>query len=145
MKIFFLTFLAAFAFAASYGQQVKSSEVPAETTKELKIIYPKVKHVQWTREEEGYRASFEQNKIKTSVLIDSYGNWLDTRTNVLQTALPDSVMMYLNKNFPSLKIENTMKVVPLSELVFWYVDADDKYYVFNETGGYVRTDEKEKQ
>jgi hypothetical protein len=133
-----------FYSATAFSQAVKSGDVPENVRAELKTIRPDAKNISWVHFEDGYRASYTVKKVKESVLIDAEAVWLDTRTDIPVSALPDSVMIYMHMKFPDIKPEKFMKVVPISDLVFYYVQTGNTFYIFDEKGIYMRTDEEEK-
>jgi hypothetical protein len=147
MKFFAFALCFFFLPVFAFSQQIKTSHVPDAVLKAFSVIHPKIHKVQWMKMEDGYRGSFFVKGVKNSELIDSSGNWLDSREDVTPEYLPDSVRINLRNHFPGVKIDQAMRVIPElpdSDYTFWYIRSGNKYYIFDEIGDFLRTEDEEK-
>lgn len=105
MKTRILVLLLVFIQTLCPGQTINQEDVPAPVLKAMENKYPDMKKVNWEKEADKFEAEFKVEKKKVSVLFDAGGQWLQTETELSKSELPQSVIKFLDKEYPGFKLE----------------------------------------
>jgi len=93
------------------AQKINTEKVPAAVTTAFQSKFTFATKVKWEMENKTeYEASFDMNGAEMSANFDSYGNWLETETEIKTTTLPIAVLAQLKSDFAGYKIEEASKI-----------------------------------
>lgn len=109
MKIILFSALVFMAFNTS-AQQIKQKDVPKAVKATFASLYPSIKDVDWEKEESNYEASFEIEKSKLSLILDSKGNLLETERQIKKEQLPASVLSSIGRDYVGYQIEEAATI-----------------------------------
>ena len=132
--------LALAATTKSVGQFFNASHVPTESKVILEQLYPKVKHVTWTKEETGFEAGFVKGKTLHFVLFDLQGNYLGQFSSIRAKALPKLARQHLRETYASFEVEMAMIVETNTGQTRYDVQigrGDEQYKLLFTEAGYV--------
>ena len=109
MKTMILIFsVILFSFTA-FSQE---STIPLNVKNSFAKKYPDMEKVKWDKEgKHKFEASFIQNRIKTSVILDEEGEIEETETQIRLSELPSGIIPYINSNYKDFKISEAAKIV----------------------------------
>lgn len=107
MKKFFIVLIS--LSAISFAQNLKVTKTIQNAFTKL---YPNATELKWSKEEDNeFEASFRNNGLATSVVLNSKGDLLETETEIKLTDLPKGVEEWVIKNRKDYKITEAMKIV----------------------------------
>lgn len=102
--------LTLFPGLSTKAQFFNSSHVPEAVKIAFHQQYPKAKHVNWTKQEIGYQASFQSRRKTLYVLYDNTGNPLAEIVEINKVNLPRRARRQLRNNYTSYAIENVIRI-----------------------------------
>lgn len=90
----------------SCAQDLKPEAVPQVVRDAFAKRFPTVLKAGWEMEDDAtYEAGFKQNGVKTSACFDATGNWVETETEMKESALPEAVRKTLAAKYSGQKME----------------------------------------
>lgn len=131
--------LAGCSSAQKGDKKLKSADVPATVQGAFKEQYPSITDIDWEKEGDNYEAEFENDKIETSVVINTTGEILETETEMAPSALPESVLSYLETNYKGKKIKEAGKIVLSDGTINYEVEMNNKDLIFDSNGKFIKT------
>ncbi len=111
MKNYFGIIAILLAASSSFAQKTTESQVPSAVKQGFETAYPNSKSVKWDKENDGWEASFTQNKMEMSVVIDNNGAITEVESEIAENQLPAVVKNSFNKEFKDYKIKEIAKIV----------------------------------
>lgn len=120
------------------AQKVKESDVPVLTKNKFTSMYPAAKVSKWEKEEEGYEAEFDENKLETSVVIDAKGNHVQTEVEIAVASLPKGVGEYAKANLAGKKIDEASKITDAKSVITYEAEVGDVDYIFDDKGNFLK-------
>lgn len=93
----------------SYG--APGINVPAPVKDSFAKLYPDIKKVGWSKENQNYEANFKQNGTEMSLVIDINGKVLETETSITKSQLSKVIRDYIKANCKGFKITEAAKIV----------------------------------
>lgn len=115
-----------------------SIDPPAAIKAKFASSYTSAKDVKWTEDKENYVATFEQNKVKVSVVYDGAGNLVETRTETKVGDLPPKISEYVKKNMgKKTKVTKATKVTDAKGVVTFDCVVNEKTETFDAKGKYL--------
>lgn len=109
MKHVTVIFLSILSYSMTFAQDVAKGQVP-EKIRDAFTREFKTDKASWSKEEEGYEASFKKNGKEISVVFDSDAKLIETETEIQKTDLPPFVVDYISKNYANFKIKELAKI-----------------------------------
>jgi len=134
--VFLLTMITAVAFMNA--QKVQHKDLPAAVQKGFQKQFPTVKDAKWEQENGNYEAGFKANGKKTSVVVSSSGDVLETETEMSSTLLSAPIKEYLSKKYPNRKIKEAAKITDAKGNVTYEAEVDGKDVIFDTAGKFLR-------
>ncbi len=123
------------------AQFFNASHVPKESKIILSDLHPKLgSNVTWTKEPEGYQASFLIHNKAHYVLFDFQGNYVAEASTITKRALPKKVRKHLREAYRTFRIEQSVVIVSSSgDLVYETTLASktEEYKLIFSDSGYV--------
>jgi hypothetical protein len=115
-KLFVLTICFAVLGICSTQAQEKSektgkkAEIPAAVKSAFQVKYPKAEKIEWGVEKPGeFEAEFILNKIESSAVFDSKGQFIESETEIMESELPQPVKATIAKDFAGYKLREIAK------------------------------------
>jgi len=117
--------------------------VPEAVKTKLTSLYPNTGTTKWEMEDGNYEATFEQDKMETSVILSPAGNILLTETEIDVTLLPQPVKDYVTSQLGGKQISSAAKMTDPNGLITYEAEVDKTDYLFDGNGQYTgKEDEK---
>lgn len=110
MKTAILFLVLSLSVGSAYAQKLKEADVPAAVKESFKKNYPTAKVEKWEKEGDFYEAEYEIGKVEHSVAMDATGNVHQNEMEIAVSALPKTIIDYVNKNMPDKKIKEASKI-----------------------------------
>ncbi len=120
------------------GQKVKKEDVPASVTTKFASLYPKVQDAKWSKENVGFEAEFEVNKVEMSANFDASGNLLETETEMNVSELPASIKEYIKTKYNDAKIKEAAKIVDAKNIITYEAEVNDADLIFDAQGKFIK-------
>lgn len=119
-----LLLAAAFPALTSCAQDLKPEQVPQAVRDAFAKRFPTVQKSGWEKEDDTtYEAEFKQNGVKTSACFDATGKWVETETELKESALPEAVRKTLAAKYSGQKMEEC-ELVETPEGLFYEVEME---------------------
>ena len=138
MKKLILMSLVAVFSGCVFGQKVNEKNVPISVKETLHKKYPDA-NAKWEKEKGNYEANFVSQKKEMSALITPDGKLIETETEIATTDLPESVIMYVQKNMNDAKIKEASIIVDSSGKKTYEAQVNSKDLVFDEKGNFIKS------
>jgi len=143
MKQLFLTGTLAVCLAACSSAQKtdkpqKDSKIPETVQDAFKKHYPNITDVNWEKEGSDYEAEFKNGEMETSVVIDASGKILETETAMETSALPKTILSYLEANYKGQKVKEAAKIVLNDGTVHYEAEVNKKDLIFDNNGTFIQ-------
>jgi hypothetical protein len=120
----------------SEKKDVNVKDVPSAVVTKFQSLYPAVKDAEWEKKDNNYEAEFKMNDLETSVIINSSGDLVKTKSEIKVTDLPQNAQTYL-KNHTGDRIKKATKIVASDGTISYKAKGEDKFIFFDGTGNYV--------
>jgi hypothetical protein len=122
-----------FFSVATFAQKLKSGDVPKVVKEKFVALYPGVM-AKWEKEKANYEAGFKKDGKTMSVLIDAFGNLVETETDIRISELPKTVSDYIAKKFPGQAVKEAAKIVDSKGVMKYEAEVKGKDYLFDVNG-----------
>ncbi len=129
-----LAFIATFASA----QKLNSKDIPAEVSGAFAKLFPTIKDPKWVKEGINFEANFDFNKVETSVTFDTYGNALETESEIKVSELPKIAIDYMKKTYPEKKIKEASKIIDNKGTITYEAEGKGIEVIFNANGNFLK-------
>lgn len=120
------------------NSNINESDVPAGVVDRFNQLYPSTNVMGWDLVDGNYLASFTFNSNSMSVLFAATGAVIETTTEILESQLPKSSTDYCAKYFVGKKIKSSARIVDASGRVFYKVEVDKTFLLFDANGNFIR-------
>jgi hypothetical protein len=102
----------------------KKVEVPAAVKSAFQVKYPKAEKIEWGIEKPGeFEAEFILNKIESSAVFDSKGQFIESETEIKESELPQPVKAAISKDFAGYKPGEIAKATDAKGVITYEMDA----------------------
>ena len=127
MKKNFLIFIGAiFICSPVFAQKLSEEQVPPAVKEKFQEKYKEVK-VKWNKGDEGnFEGEFKQNKKKITVVFNTDGKWVETRTEVDYQQLPSDIITFVFEKYKGYEMITTEKVERANGLTYHLELEDNK-------------------
>jgi hypothetical protein len=127
-----LSLLAFTGFIVSvHAQKLEAKDVPAPVTDAFNTSHPATKDADWKKDGKYYAASYELNKLSTSVTYDISGSLITTDEGIPVLNLPKCIADYVRLNFPHNKIKKASKITGVDNTISYKAKVDDQNLIFD--------------
>jgi hypothetical protein len=107
-----LVFLSLYcALNIGFSQVVKESSVPAAVKTTFAQLYPNSKAEKWEWKNALYEVRFKKDNSTQYMTLESSGEWVNTKTELKASELPEAVSASLSKNYPAQNSREMFKVI----------------------------------
>jgi len=102
-----------------YNQKVTPDKVPAAVKQAFAKKFPAATDVKYEMEKSDYEVNFREKGVEMSANFDAAGKWLETETEIKESALPKEVSDSVARNFPGFKITEVARTeAPGKETIY---------------------------
>ena len=137
MKTILVLISTLFSIYSLTAQNLKESDVPSPVKTKFHSLYPAVKSVEWEKEKKNFEATFKENSMETSVLIDASGKLKETEVQIPVTDLPQACNDYLAKNIPGKKTKDAYKITKAKGRITYEAETEEGDYIFDSNGNFL--------
>ena len=122
-------------------KELKKSAVPQVVKDEFNKEFPG-KKAKWENENGGYEAGFKINGTDASAIYDKKGHRKELEIDMKVSELPQNVIAYVKKNYPSNKIKEAAKITDDKNVINYEAEItkDAKSYdlLFDADGKFIK-------
>lgn len=137
--------LAVLTIGCASAQKMNEAEVPAKVKEAFQKKYPGAKAEKWEKENDGYEAEFDLNKVESSAVFDANGNFRELEQEIKTSALPKNVTDYCTKNFSGYKLSEAAKIADASGMITYEAEMSKgkEHFdaLFDDKGNFVKKSE----
>ena len=87
-----------------FTQKIAPEKVPADVKQAFAKKFPSVTDVNYKKEKKDYQVSFKEKGVGMSAIFNSSGEWLETKTIIIESDLPKKVLTSAATNFVGFTI-----------------------------------------
>jgi hypothetical protein len=110
MKKLILLLAVAGFFVHAQAQKLMAKDVPEVVTSAFYKTYPSVKDVDWSKDGNNFMAGYDADKIDKFATYTYSGTLVSTGTEIVASALPPNVMVYVKKTYNEDEVKNACKI-----------------------------------
>lgn len=148
MKKYFWIVAFALAVSSTYAQKIDESKVPANVKQAFAKAYPNSKSIKWNKEQDGWEASFKQNKTEMSVVMDTNGSITEVESEIEESQLPAPIRKSFNREFIHYTFKEAAKIVAGSTTTYEIEAIKDKdkfEFIYDPNGKLLKKKELKKE
>jgi hypothetical protein len=123
-----------------------AQDVPAKVKEACKKKFPAATNVEWVENNGNYEGEFYKNEVGIIGIFDEAGNWLSTRTNIDEKAIPAVVSKAYAVNHKDAYLSNQFKIESNDNTINYEIVMSDDVasYIFliDSTGKILKTDKQ---
>lgn len=93
-------------FAQVHAQKMDARDVPVTVTNAFAKAYPTITDADWNKDGNNYAVNYTEYKLGKSITWDVSGDLIGTNEEIIISALPIKLMVYVKNNYS----ENIVKV-----------------------------------
>lgn len=129
------------------AQKMNESDVPESVKSAFAKKYPGAKVEKWEKEGADYEAEFDLNKVESSAVFDSGGNFKELEQEIRTSTLPKAVTDYCAKTYAGYKLTEAAKITGSTGKVMYEAemskDKEEFDVLFDEKGNFIKKSEPE--
>lgn len=141
MKKLIITLTICSGITYTHAQHLKEAEVPLTVKEAFAKKYPGTKVESWEKEgKAAYEAEFDLNKIESSAVFDSKGNFMELEQEIKPNELPKAAVDYYTKTFPAYKLSEAEKITDATGKTTYEAEMKGKDRIelhFDDKGGFL--------
>jgi hypothetical protein len=142
MKFIFSILIVVLSQTMLHAQKVRESKVPSAVKEAFFKQYPGKTVEQWEREESHYEAEFYVDKVETSAVYDSNGNFIESVVELKTEELPKGITDYISNNLHGKKIREAARITDATGRISYKAEVDREEYIFDTDCALVRKDQE---
>jgi hypothetical protein len=115
-----------------YTQKIIPEKVPAPVKQAFATKFPAATDAKYEMNKKDYKVTFNDKGAGTCANFDPTGKWLETKTTIIESDLPQEVSASVAKDFAGFKISEVAKVETTDKPLFYKMDlnkGDEGYKV----------------
>jgi hypothetical protein len=138
--IFAMSFITAGVLSIS-AQKINTDKVSSESRQAFIKAHPG-KTGKWEMEKGNYEVNFKENGKTRTCVLDNKGTILETKTDIKDSELPQSVREYVKAHYKLAAIKEAARIIKQDGTVNYEAEVNRKEVVFNSNGKFIN-EEKE--
>lgn len=128
--------------AQSFGQKIRSTEVPAPAREALTKMYPTATGVTWEKEKGNFEANWGgKSKEDHSVVFTAQGGFVEKVEAIAISSLPTAVATYVKSHYPGATIKEAGKATDAQGKISYEAEVKGKDLIFDEKGNFLKIEE----
>ena len=133
-----LTFVIAGFFMQAQAQNLRPIDIPFAVTAAFHQAYPSIQADAWNKAGNNFEAEYKADTLNRSVTYTSSGKLFETNTEILEAALPDPVMKYMNENYQYNKVNETSEIIDENGIVTYNTKIKGMDLTFDSKGNFIK-------
>ena len=133
-----LTFVIAGFYMQAQAQNLRPIDIPFAVTAAFHQAYPSILAVSWNKAGNNFAVAYKADTLNRSVTYNSSGILFETNTEILEAALPDPVMKYMNENYKDNKVNETSEITDANGIVTYKTKIKGMELIFDSEGNFVK-------
>ena len=133
-----LTFAIAGFFMQAQAQNLRPIDIPFAVTAAFHQAYPSISAFAWNKVGNNFEAEYKVDTLNRSVTYTSSGILFETNREILEAALPDPVMKYMNENYKDNKVNVTSEITDANGIVTYKTKTKEMELFFDSKGNFVK-------
>jgi hypothetical protein len=122
------------------AQALKEKEVPVAVKESCMKTFPGATDVRWMKEENEYECTFMKMGSLMNCKMSKMGKVLETGEEIKQSALPASILSYLNLHHKNEALTSIFKVKSNMGKIMYEMEVKGKEMTFDEKGKLIKMD-----
>jgi len=141
-KLILLLAIAGF-FVQSYAQKLTVKEVPTAVTTAFYKTYPSIQDISWSKDGLFFEAEYTTENVVRSATYDVTGKLINTRQQIVATALPAPAMDYVKINYKEEQLNEVSKITDASNVVTYEAEVKGMELTFDSKGKFINSVKEE--
>jgi hypothetical protein len=115
-----------------YTQKITLEKVPASVKQSFATKFPAATDAKYEMKNKDYAVTFKDKGVGTCANFDPTGKWLETKTSISESDLPQEVSTSVAKDFAGFTISEVAKVETTDKPLIYKIDlkkGDEGYKV----------------
>ncbi len=129
------------------AQKMNEADVPAIVKSAFAKKYAGAKVEKWEKEGADYEAEFDLNKVESSAVFDSNGNFKELEQEIKSSELPKAVTDYCVKTYTGYKLTEAAKITDSTGKVMYEAEMskgkEEFDVIFDDKGNFIKKTEPE--
>lgn len=130
-------------FVYTFSLSAQKQNIPVNAKNAFSKLYPQATNVKWNKEGESkFEASFKNEKISMSVVLDNDGKLIETETTLEVANLPEKILKFVKDNYSDHKISEAAKIVDKDGKITFEAEIakgkNKKDLIFSEDGQLIK-------
>ena len=139
MKKFILLIAIAGFFTQVQAQKMDVKDVPVTVTDAFSKAYPTIMDVNWSKDGNNYAVNYAENKLGKSVTWANSGDLIGTNEEIIVSALPITVMVYVKKNYNEEIVKEASKNTDAQGTVTYETGITGMDLFFDSEGNFLKS------
>ena len=131
-----------FGVSCANAQKMNDADVPAKVKDSFVKKYLGAKVEKWEKEGADYEAEFDLNKVESSAVFDSNGNFKELEQEIKESALPKLAIDYCVKTYVGYKLSEAAKITDATGKVMYEAEMSKgkEHFdiIFDDKGNFVK-------
>ena len=120
------------------AQRIQEKDVPSNVKAGFQKHFPEAKNVKWEKEEGNYEAGFKVQKVEHSVLLDAYGNIVESEVTINRSELSAPIKDYITKHYPGKRIKEAAKITDAKGVLTYEAEIEGMDIIFDKSGTFIK-------
>ena len=130
-------------FTQVHAQKMDVNDVPVTVTDAFKKAYPTISDVDWSQDGNNYAVNYDENKLGKSVTWATSGDLIGTNEEIVISALPITVMVYVKKNYNEEVVKDASKNTHAQGTVTYETGITGMDLFFDSKGNFLKSVENQ--
>ena len=113
--------------------------VPAVVTSTFNKVHQSIKGVDWSKDRNNYEAKSVAKKREKFITYDESGNFIEVEMAMEVSALPASVMQYVNKNYKKDEVKEASEIIEENGTVTYKAELKGLNLIFDSKGNFIKS------
>ena len=131
-----------FLFVECSALSISPKKVPEAIQEAQSKMYPGVRKLSWSLENENYECSFHQAGIEYSVVWSPSAMPLEIEIEVQLSEIPAIIKDYIQKNHSGKKPKEVARITLISGVIQYEIEMNGKDYLFTDSGSLIKPEKQ---
>ena len=137
-KLILLIAIAGF-FTQVQAQKMEHKDVPVIVTDAFAKTYPAIKDVNWSKDGNNFAVNYVENKLVKSITWSDSGDLIGTNEEIIVSALPISLMVYVKNNYSENIVNEASKNTDAQGTVTYKTEITGMDLFFDSEGVFLKS------
>jgi hypothetical protein len=135
-KLITLIAIAGF-FTQVHAQKMDVKDVPVTVTDAFAKAYPTIKDADWNKDGNNYAVNYTEHKLVKSITWDASGDLVGTNEEIMISALPIALMVYVKNNYNENIVKEALKNTDARGTVTYKAEIKGMNLFFDSEGNFL--------